>query len=643
MFRHGLKTSLRSLAISLILVLAAIAVPAQGKVTSTSLPPSHLTSTTAANAGYLLAGADGSVYGFGTQTYGSTYSDGITGLSGAHPLSAPIVGMAATSNGGGYWMVGKDGGVFNFGNANNYGSTYSYGITGLSGSHPLNAPIVGMAATPDGKGYWLVAADGGVFNFGDAANYGSTYTYGITGLSGSRPLNAPIVGIVPTANGKGYWLIAADGGVFDFGNAGFYGSTYSYGITGLSGSHPLNARIVGMAATPDGKGYWMVGADGGLFDFGNAGFYGSTYSDGLTGLSGSHPLNKPVVGMTVAPGGQGYWMVAADGGVFNFGSAPFLNSLGSQKIPAPIVAMVMVPQVHGYDVSNWNCQDLPNSPQGLMFVQTNGYPFSFDYAPPNSPSCGVPSGGISQGLMAALRIAGNATQPYLFLGDNPSPYNANPAVTDFVPSGCANNSTDVGLAAVGTSLPGWNSTTCQYDEPTATGTFANTPVTTQGCQLYVDAGHSCTTPGANFNFGWQQAIFGYDTATLNANAANLPSIVHNTWWLDVETGGSWTGNGAHNYDAILGSIAALESLGVANVGFYSTNYQWSQLTAGAPNGAALPSGSSLWVPDPGASPASVCAGTAGYSYAPFGGGTIRYVQYGSTTQFGGAVDEDASC
>ncbi|WP_276938260.1 hypothetical protein [Ferrimicrobium acidiphilum] len=530
------------MAISLILVLAAIAIPqAQGRTTSTSLPPSHLTSTTTASAGYLLAGADGSVYGFGTQTYGSTYSDGITGLSGSHPLNAPIVGMAATSNGGGYWMVGKDGGVFNFGNATNYGSTYTYGITGLSGSHPLNAPIVG---------------------------------------------------IVPTANGQGYWLIAADGGVFDFGNAGFYGSTYS---------------------------------------------------DGLTGLSGSHPLNKPVVGMTVTPGGHGYWLVAADGGVFNFGSAPFLNSLGSQKIPAPIVAMVMVPQIHGYDVSNWNCQDLPNSPQGLMFVETNGYPFSFDYAPPNSPSCGVPSGGISQGLMAALQIAGNATQPFVYLGDNPSPSNANPAVTDFVPSGCANNSTDVGLAAVGTSLPGWNSTTCQYDEPTATGTFANTPVTTQGCQLYVDAGHSCAAPGANFNFGWQQAIFAYDTATLNANAANLPSIVRNTWWLDIESGGSWTGNGAHNYDAILGSIAALESLGVANVGFYSTNYQWSQITAGAPNGAALPSGSPLWVPDPGASPASVCSGTAGYSYAPFGGGTIRYVQYGTTSQFGGAVDEDASC
>jgi hypothetical protein len=50
----------------------------------------------------------------------------------------------------------------------------------------LNAPVVGMASTPDGKGYWLVAADGGVFTFGDAAFYGSM---------GEVHLNAPVVGM----------------------------------------------------------------------------------------------------------------------------------------------------------------------------------------------------------------------------------------------------------------------------------------------------------------------------------------------------------------------------------------------------------------------------------------------------------------
>ena len=39
---------------------------------------------------------------------------------------------------------------------------------------PLNQPTVGIAATPSGNGYWLVAADGGIFTFGDAAFFGST-------------------------------------------------------------------------------------------------------------------------------------------------------------------------------------------------------------------------------------------------------------------------------------------------------------------------------------------------------------------------------------------------------------------------------------------------------------------------------------
>ena len=52
------------------------------------------------------------------------------------------------------------------------------------GGKPLDRPIVSMAATPDGRGYWLVASDGGVFAYGDASFYGST---------GAMVLSAPIV------------------------------------------------------------------------------------------------------------------------------------------------------------------------------------------------------------------------------------------------------------------------------------------------------------------------------------------------------------------------------------------------------------------------------------------------------------------
>jgi hypothetical protein len=74
-----------------------------------------------------------------------------------------------------------------------------------------------------------------------------------------RHLNAPVVGIAETSGGRGYWLAASDGGVFNFGSAGFYGS--------MGGQH-LNRPIVGIAATPDGRGYWLVASDGGIFNFG---------------------------------------------------------------------------------------------------------------------------------------------------------------------------------------------------------------------------------------------------------------------------------------------------------------------------------------------------------------------------------------
>ena len=205
-------------------------------------------------------------------------------------LNKPVVGMASTADGGGYWMVASDGGIFAFGDADFFGST---------GAIALNRPIVGMASTPDSRGYWLVASDGGVFSYGDAGFFGST---------GALRLNKPVVGMAPTPDGKGYWLVASDGGIFAFGDADFFGST---------GAIALNQPVVGMSTSADGHGYRLVASDGGIFSFGDATFSGSVANQALL---------QPVVGMTATPDGDGYWLVASDGSVFAFGNAAFLGS-----------------------------------------------------------------------------------------------------------------------------------------------------------------------------------------------------------------------------------------------------------------------------------------------------------------------------
>ena len=122
----------------------------------------------------------------------------------------------------------------------------------------------------------------------------------------------------PAPDGGGYWLVASDGGVFTFGDAGFFGST---------GSMHLNRPVVGMAAAPDGGGYWLVASDGGLFSFGTAGFSGAA-----TGR-----LRRSAAGMAAT--GGGYRIVSSDGGVYPFGTAPFYGSVDVPPMVGEVVAV----------------------------------------------------------------------------------------------------------------------------------------------------------------------------------------------------------------------------------------------------------------------------------------------------------------
>jgi hypothetical protein len=274
---------------------------------------------------------DDTVFAFGSAPF--------RGSTSGKALAAPIVAMAPTRTGGGYWLVASDGGVFTFG-ARYFGS---------AGGLPLAQPVVGIAATSSGLGYWLVAKDGGVFTYGDAKYYGS---------AARQRLNAPIIAMVGAPQGGGYWLLGADGGVFTYGRARFYGST---------GGLPLRAPVVGMTPTATGHGYWLVAKDGGVFSFGDARFHGS---------AANLHLAAPITGIARDATGKGYWLAAQDGGVFTEGDARFRGS-ASGLVPASksVTAIAAMPDGAGYRLL------ATNRPAGSGGVDAIGDSVMIDAAP----------------------------------------------------------------------------------------------------------------------------------------------------------------------------------------------------------------------------------------------------------------------
>jgi ribosomal protein L24E len=92
----------------------------------------------------------------------------------------------------------------------------------------------------------------------------------------------------------------------------------------------LNGPVLDSIPTPSGNGYYLVASDGGIFTFGDAEFRGSM---------GGIPLNAPVQSLVPDADGDGYWLVASDGGIFSFASA-FHGSMGGVRLNGPITGMV---------------------------------------------------------------------------------------------------------------------------------------------------------------------------------------------------------------------------------------------------------------------------------------------------------------
>jgi hypothetical protein len=275
----------------------AIGAPAPAPAPPPALPPAP--PPLPAFPGFWAVKADGRIAVFGDARS--------AGDLGGRRLGGAIVSLAAAPSGGGYWMLGADGGVFAFGDAPFLGAP-----TGR-----LHGPAARLEPTPTGRGYWVLSAAGEVVGFGDAPVRGQLF-----------PLPAAVIGMASTPTGQGYWIATADGRVLPFGDAVLYSATggpltdtASSAAAGATGAHPgpgpagkptpPATSMVAIAASPDGKGYWLLARDGGVFSFG-------------VPFHGSVPDRQPygqAVELRATDTGAGYYVAGADGAVFAFGDA----------------------------------------------------------------------------------------------------------------------------------------------------------------------------------------------------------------------------------------------------------------------------------------------------------------------------------
>jgi len=158
--------------------------------------------------------------------------------------------------------------------------------------------------------------------------------------------------MAPTPDGKGYWLVASDGGIFTFGDAGYFGSDPGESIAA--------DNTVGIESTPSGEGYWVEGSDGRISAFGDASPQGSMLGRilnkpivGFSSVSVPLPVTTPPLAITTttlpnATTGSSYsTSLRATGGTF-----PYLWSLTSGSLPlglglSPVGAITGTPSAPG--------------------------------------------------------------------------------------------------------------------------------------------------------------------------------------------------------------------------------------------------------------------------------------------------------
>ena len=166
-----------------------------------------------------------------------------------------------------------------------------------------------------------LAVAGGSAGGGDGPVLGPASSPGSPSAGGPRPGTAP---------GAGYWMVGTDGVVYNFGSAAELGDA------------PVgSAAAVDLEPTRSGAGYWVVDDIGRVFTFGDAAWRGNVEGADLD-------RGERVTSLSATPSGDGYWVFTTRGRVLAFGDAAFLGDVHTEDLDGAVLDSVPTPSGEGY-------------------------------------------------------------------------------------------------------------------------------------------------------------------------------------------------------------------------------------------------------------------------------------------------------
>jgi myo-inositol-hexaphosphate 3-phosphohydrolase len=134
-----------------------------------------------------------------------------------------------------------------------------------------------------------------------------------------------------TNHRSGYWMVGSDGRVFNFGDAKAYGDA----------TLAAGAQAVDLEPTPSGNGYWIIDDQGHVFGKGDAAAMGDVDRGILTPA-------EVITSLSATKTGRGYWIFTSLGRAIPFGDAVSYGDMTGTKLNGPVLDSIPTASGKGY-------------------------------------------------------------------------------------------------------------------------------------------------------------------------------------------------------------------------------------------------------------------------------------------------------